>query len=256
MIFLSAYVISYNPVLFAQGYQNSPILPEGTDPPVIITQVELDSAFSFLPDNQTCYDKPGFDSSHTCSTNIIPGHKVQCGYFIGSKTCEPIHQYTNGTNKNCLGGQDMGNGGALSAPQWFDIYNIQDKPVQIQYFDVKVPSTLSTGITESGPYYSMPEIGPHEKCSFTFFPIDQAMSLDPTNRTMMISYDYDGKHYAVSTVPLTDSYNDSRTWQFDGNHWTFAEQNTVTVPEFPFAVPILLIGITSIIVFYIIKFGK
>jgi len=193
---------------FAQdSYQNSPSLPEGTNPPAIITQVELASPFVFFPDNQTCYDKPGFNSAHTCSTDIVPGHKVQCGYFIGSKTCEPIHQYASGTNKDCLGSQGSGN---VRAPQWFDIYNTQDKPIQLQYFDVKIPSTVSSGITEAGPYYSIPEIGPHEKCTFSFFPIDMPMMLDPTNRTILISYDYNGKHYTTPTPLLTDVYNDDR----------------------------------------------
>src|SRR5579872_2136917 len=103
-----------NYAVSAQGYPNSPVLPEGSDPPAIITQVELASPFALFPNNQTCYDKPGFDSVHTCSTDVLPGHKVQCGYFIGSRTCEPIHLYTSGTNKNCLGSR-----GFSSAPQWF-----------------------------------------------------------------------------------------------------------------------------------------
>lgn len=58
------------------------------------------------------------------------------------------------------------------------------------------------------------------------------------------------------TTPLTDTFSDSRTWQFDGNQWTFAEQNTVTVPEFPFVIPILLIGVASLIIFTRLRFGK
>ena len=232
------------------NYQNSPFLPEGTNPPAIITQVELASPFALFPDNQTCYDKPGFASSFTCSTDIVPGHKVQCGYFIGSSTCEPIHQYTSGTNQNCLGSQGFSN-----APQWFDVYNTLNKTIQLQYFFVRVP-TPNGSYSEDGPFYTIPNIGPHEKCTYGFYPIDEPISLDPTNKTMLISYDYEGKHYTTSTPLLTDVYNDNRTWQFDGNKWTFVEQNTVVIPEFPFAVPVMLIGIVSAIAFYGMKFKK
>ncbi|MDE2588557.1 MAG: hypothetical protein KGL95_02670, partial [Patescibacteria group bacterium] len=70
----------------------------------------------------------------------------------------------------------------------------------------------------------------------------------------VVSYMYNGKNYAAFSPPLTDIENDSRTWQFDGGKWVFAEQNTMPVPEFPFAVPILLIGITSLVGFYKIRF--
>jgi hypothetical protein len=226
---------------------------ENKNPPVIITQVELDSSLAFFPDNQTCSSEYGLDAQHSCLTGLIPGKKIQCAYFLGSGTCEPIHQYTSGTNKDCLGSQSSGN---VHAPQWFDMYNTQDKAIQLQYFDVKIPSTVSSGITEAGPYYSIPEIGSHEKCTFSFFPINMPMTLDPTNRTILISYNYDGKHYATSAPLLTDVYNDNKTWQFNGEKWTFAEQNTISVPEFPFAVPVMLIGMVSVIVFYGVKFRK
>jgi hypothetical protein len=228
---------------------DNPILPEGSNPPVLITQVELDSPFVFLPDNQICYDKPGFSNNYTCLTNLVPGHKVQCAYFLGSSTCEPIHQHTSGTNKSCLGSL-----GASNAPQWFDVYNTQNKTIQLQYFDVRVPSHGGGSYNEDGPYYTIPSIGPHEKCTYGFFPVDEAISLDPTNKTIAISYDYEGKHYTTSTPSFTDLYNDTRTWQFDGNKWIFAEQNTVTVPEFPFAIPVLLTSIILLVVFYRMKF--
>lgn len=245
--------IDYNHVVFAQSYPNDSSIPEGTNPPVIITQVELDSAFSFLPDNQTCNSQHASYPQHNCLTNLDPDHKVKCAYFFGT-VCQPLHQYTSGTNKNCLGSQSLGN---ASAPQWFDVYNTQDKPIQLQYFDVRIPSTASSGVTEAGPYYSIPVIEPYEKCTFTFSPINEAVDLDPTNRTIIVSYDYDGKHYTTTTPKLTDIYNDIRTWQFDGNKWVFAEQNTVEVPEFgTLAIPVLLIGVVSVIAFYRIRFGK
>lgn len=243
--------LGYNYTVLAQSYPNSPILPEGTNPPVVITQVELDSPFVFLPDNQTCTSPPQFGFVNNCLTDLVPGHKVQCSYFLGSRTCEPLHQYTSGTNRNCMGSQSLGN---ASAPQWFDVYNTQNKTIQLQYFDVRVPSTISTGYSEFGPYYAIPQIEPHEKCTFAITPFGEPIALDQTNRTIIVSYDFEGKHYTTSTPKLTDVYNDSRTWQFDGNKWVFAEKNTVAVPEFPFTIPVFLVSITSLIVFYRIKF--
>lgn len=252
IVISSIVLVSCDHLAFSQSsYPNSPSLPEGTNPPAIITQVELASPLALFPDNQTCYDKPGFISAYTCSTNIIPNHKVQCGYFIGSKTCEPIHQYTHGTDKNCMGPQDEG---TSNAPQWFDVYNTKNKTIQLQYFDVRILSASGPGYSEDGPHYTMPDIGPHDKCTFFFPPTDESISLDPTNKTILISYDYEGKHYISSTPLLTDLNNDNQTWQFDGNRWIFAEQNTVPVPEFSFAIPILLISVTSLIVFYRVKF--
>lgn len=54
------------------------------------------------------------------------------------------------------------------------------------------------------------------------------------------------------TPPLTDTYDDSRTWQYNGTGWMFTDKHVV-VPEFPFAVPILLVGIVSILIFYRLK---
>ena len=75
-----------------------------------------------------------------------------------------------------------------------------------------------------------------------------------SNMEMDISYNYDNKDYSVSTSSLSDIYNDMRTWQYDGTKWTFAEEKTVIVPEFPFAIPILVTGIASLLLFYKVKF--
>jgi predicted secreted protein with PEFG-CTERM motif len=257
---ISKYVTTLNLLDAHNGTIPTEIIPNNQVPlfnvnyssnPVIITQVELASPFVLFPDNQTCYNKPGFASSYTCSTDVIPGHKVQCGYFIGSGTCEPIHQYTGGINQNCLGSEGFSN-----TPQWFDVYNTLNKTIQLQYFTVKVP-TQNGSYYEDGPHYTMPNIGPHEKCTYGFYPVDEPISLDPANKTVLISYDYDGKHYTSSTPLLTDIYNDNRTWQFNGEKWTFAEQNTVAIPEFgTLAVPVLLIGIISVMAFYRSRFAK
>ncbi|MFZ1077738.1 MAG: hypothetical protein WAN47_09960 [Nitrosotalea sp.] len=197
------------------------------NPPVMIDQVELDSAFALFPDNQTCYDKPGFANNYTCSTNLVPGHKVQCAYFIGSSYCEPIHRYTSGTRQTCLDLNTIQN-----TPQWFDMYNTQNKTVQIQLFAL----TIHQGTRPWGQQGIPPAVislGPYEKCTYTFNPVDEPLSLDQTNMSTVISYTYGAKNYTVSTPELTDIQNDSRTWQLDGNKWVFAEQNTVQPPEIP-----------------------
>ncbi len=57
------------------------------------------------------------------------------------------------------------------------------------------------------------------------------------------------------TPPLTDTYNDSKTWQYNGTGWIFTDKQ-VAVPEFPFAVPSLLIGITTLIFIYRLTFKR
>ena|GEM_PF-2414673 len=216
---------------------------ENKNPPLVITQVELGSPLAFYPDNQTCTSPPQPGFINNCLTNLVPGHKVQCGFFIGSSTCEPIHQYTTGTNQSCFSDYP-----ASSAPQWFDIYNTLDAPVDLYNFTAL--NKLNYGpYGQEGPFSTILEMKPHERCTFAWLPVDEPLSLDLNNVSMGVSYNYHGKDYNISTPYFSDTYNDTRTWQFEGNKWIFAEQNTVTVPEFPFAVPILLISITSLIIF-------
>ncbi|HYL66861.1 MAG TPA: hypothetical protein VEU72_06870 [Nitrosopumilaceae archaeon] len=218
-------------------------------PPVIITKVELDSPFLIMPDNRTCTlpAKPGFINN--CLADLIPGKKVQCGYFIGSKTCEPIHQST-GTHHNCFNNHDTS-----SAPQWFDVYNTQNTTVNLQNFTV-VENWNQQFYGQIGPYDIVLELKPHEKCTFAFSPVNEPLAMPLNNMAMDISYNYNNKDYNVSTPSLSDNYNDMRTWQYDGNKWTFAEEKTAMVPEFSLTLPVLLIGILSMIVFYRMKFRK
>ena len=215
--------------------------------PVIITQVELDSPFLLMPDNRTCTlpAKPGFINN--CRTDLIPGQKVQCAYSLGSGTCEPDHQFTRGTNQSCFGSD-----GSPNAPQWFDLYNNQNKTVQIRLFQLII---LQGGKSWGnwGLFPTKVNLGPHEKCTFGLVPSDEPLSLDQTNMGFAASYTFEGKNYTTSTPPLTDLYNDTRTWQYGGNKWTFAEQNTVTVPEFPDALLVMVIVVTLIVTFYRIK---
>jgi hypothetical protein len=200
---------------------------ENNNPPVVITQVEIDSPLAFYPDNSTCTSPPQPGFINNCLTDLVPGHKVQCGFFIGSSTCEPIHQYTTGTNQSCFSNYETSSG-----PQWFDIYNTLDATVDLQNFTAL--NKLNYGpYGQEGPFSTILEMKPHERCTFAWQPVDESLSLDLNNVSMGISYKYNGKDYNVATPYFSDTYNDTRTWQFDGNKWTFAEQNTVTVPEFP-----------------------
>ena len=219
-------------------------------PPVILSQVEFGSQFKFLPDNLTCTSQPAVNPQHSCLTNLVPDRKVECSYISGN-SCEPLHQYTSGTNQSCYGDSMQP---ISSGSQWFDLYNTQNKTVQLQYFGLKLISEKGTQGSEGGG----PLLGPHEKCTLALSSsyYQGALEFKPVNMTIQVSYYYDGKPYTTATPSLTDTYNDSGTWQFDGNKWVFAEQNTVTVPEFPFALLILLVGITSSIIFYRIRIRK
>lgn len=217
-------------------------------PPVILSQVELASQFKFLPDNLTCTSQPNVTQQHNCLTNLVPGRKVECSYISGN-SCEPLHQYTSGTNQSCFGDSMQP---ISSGTQWFDLYNTQNKTVQLQYFGSKLISGENTQGSKGGGF----SIGPHEKCTVVLSNSysQGALEFKPVNMTIEVSYYYDGKPYTTATPSLTDTYSDSGTWQFDGNKWTFAEQNTISIPEFPFATFVLITGITSLIIFYRMKF--
>ncbi len=189
-------------------------------PPIIINQVELGSALQ---------ESNG---------------KVVCSKFLGGGTCELLHVWSS-SNHTCNGLPPP----FSSGPQWFDLYNTLNTTAHLQSFDVR--TFMNQRLTsESGPSSNVIEIGPHERCTFAYMPVDMALTLEQSNMSIAIQYSYNKQNYTFSTPFLTDLYNDTRTWQFDGTQWTFAEQNTVPVPEFPFAIPVLIISITSLIVFY------
>jgi hypothetical protein len=105
-----------------------------------------------------------------------------------------------------------------------------------------------------GPYSIVLELKPREKCTIGFNPVNEPLTMPLSNMAFNISYNYENKNYNASTSSLSDIYSDTRTWQYDGNKWIFTGENTVTVPEFPFAIPILAASIASLLVFYRMKF--
>ncbi|MHB8545681.1 MAG: hypothetical protein ACYDAJ_02820 [Nitrosotalea sp.] len=75
---------------------------------------------------------------------------------------------------------------------------------------------------------------------FQFNPVTH----DPTSNIRSMYWD--------KTPLLNDTFSDSRTWQYNGTGWVFTDKQ-VAIPEFPLAMPVLLISIASLIVFYRIK---
>jgi hypothetical protein len=215
--------------------------------PIIISQVELDSPFALAPESETCTvpPKPGFINN--CLTDLVPNHRVQCSYFIGSNSCEPIHQYTGSTNPSCLDNTTIS-----QTPQWFDMYNTQNNTIQIQLFRVQTLQNMKPWGEENYVPVQI-TLNPYQKCTYGFGPVDESLTLDQTNMGFAASYTFDGKNYTASTIPLTDTQNDTKTWQYDGDKWNFAEQNTIPIPEFPFVQIILVASITSSIIFYRIR---
>ncbi len=257
-------------MVFAQTSPKSPVLPEGVNPPVIISQVELSTQFKFLPNNQTCTSPPKSGFTNNCLTDLVPSSKVACGYFLGSSTCEPIH--INNIINSCIvadgfypNGTVVKNTSHEFGEQWVTLYNRLDTSITVSHFEVYpnkewvgnyYEATLPHRIANPpsiAPYLVME---PHQNCTYGFFAIDEPFSINTENSAFTVLYVNNGTQYQSSTPPLTDNYSDARTWQYDGNKWTFAEQNTVTVPEFPLAVPVLLVSFVSAIVFYRMKFRK
>ena len=231
--------------------------------PVIITQVELATPLKsgytqqsvctvMLNGTKICYPiKNPYDNPQS------PYYNIDCISFNGANPCELIHEDEKITHVcNSLHGSTAG-------PQKIDIYNNLNYSVKLTHFELDnfINNTVyingipqyAKEFSEGGKDWNF-TIGPNQMCTLSINPINSALEIPLRGSSLVISYVYDGKNYTDSTPFLTDTYNDSKTWQFDGNKWTFAEQNTVTIPEFPFAIPILLISITSLIVFYRIKF--
>ncbi|NHI02840.1 hypothetical protein DYY67_0744 [Candidatus Nitrosotalea sp. TS] len=262
--FLLIVLLAFN-TAFAQNVTNS----SNFISPIAITQVELNDPFKILPDDTTCEDA---GVGEGCAVNLVPNHKVACGHYIGSGSCEPIHVENNLTNPCVIASGFHADGAPVQdvhtkyGEQWITLYNRLDTPITASHFEIYAykEGWQSDYSGPALPYHvaNPPSIAPylimlpHQSCTYGFMAIDEPLSLNTENTTLTAVYQYNGTQYISQTPALTDICNDSRTWQFDGNKWVFAEQNTVPIPEFSFAVPILLIGITSMIIFYRIRFRQ
>lgn len=226
-------------------------------PPVIITQVELNSPYKPISQGISCvqWNKMADQKlvPYFCTENVVPKEAVECSYSLMSPhVCNPVHETYNFTDICPFHSGFLPDGTPIvekyaKGDQWVVIYNMQDKPVNISNFNMK---WNSTGFYENYEANFSLTLSPHEQCSL------ESNFVESTSGTALIQYKYQGNNYVFKTPQLTDEYHDLRMWQFDSNAWTFAEQDTLSIPEFPLAIPVLLIGITSLIAFYRMKFRK
>lgn len=250
-------ILGCNYTVFAQTSPKSPVLPEGVNPPVIISQVELDEPYKTIPQDISCiqWNKMADQNlvPNYCTENVIPKQAVECGYSMTSPhVCNPVHETNNFTNACPFYSGFLPNGTPIvekyvKGDQWIVVYNTQDKSVNISNFNMK---WNSTGFYENYDANFSLSMSPHEQCTLA------SRFVESTTGDALIQYKYQGNNYVFKTPRLVDNYHDFRTWQYDGNKWTFAEQNTVTVPEFPLAVPVLLVSFVSVIVFYRMRISK
>ncbi|MDE1813867.1 MAG: hypothetical protein KGI05_04285, partial [Thaumarchaeota archaeon] len=152
--------------------------------------------------------------------------------------------------------------------QWIRIYNptSYDIPLNFVYvIDDKVSRTFvdfdKNSILKSG-HDTIVKIHPSQSSfnsawanvmnSIIIYPNEQIVPFES------VTYDPGpniSSMYWDKTPLLTDTYNDSRTWQYNGTGWMFTDKQ-VAIPEFPFTFPILLASFVSVIVFYRIRFRK
>ncbi|MDC8451614.1 MAG: hypothetical protein LV477_01745 [Candidatus Nitrosotalea sp.] len=255
-----------NPHVIIPDNKVPPFNTNYSNNPVIINQVELATALQ--PGNQSGTDCTVYpNGTKICqtyqspySTDVhSPYYNIQCAFFNGicqlthqvemlGDQCDSLQQYPQGT-------------------QWIQIYNQMNSTVHLTHFGVtRIPDDV-LHIQSMPPQYAGADyagstnftMSPHQICSFGFIagPIGSALEFPLNDTSLAIAYDQDGVHHMAATPFLADSYNDTKTWQYDGNNWVFDEQNTVKVPEFGIlAIPVFLIGTVSVIAFYRMKFGK
>lgn len=242
---------------FNEAYSNNP---------VIITQVELATPLQsgnqsgtdctvYPNDTKVCqsYHSPYSKDVHS------PYYNIQCAFFGG--TCQLMHQIENLDNQ-CDSLQNYHQG-----TQWIEVYNQMNSTAYLTHFGVIPILNEVLHIRDMPPQYAgIDYVGyinftmlPHQHCSYGFIagPIGSALEFPLNDTSLAVVYDQDGVHHTVATPFLADTYNDTKTWQYDGNKWVFAEQNTVKIPEFDtLTIPVMLIGIASVIAFYRMKFRK
>ncbi|MHB8547381.1 MAG: hypothetical protein ACYDAJ_11490 [Nitrosotalea sp.] len=151
----------------------------------------------------------------------------------------------NDPNKICHGFQ----GTDTLSKQWVEFHNNYDTAIYVKHvklFFNNPPGPLG-GLMDLNFY-----LPAHFSCMLVLQPINHPFIQNTTNVVISLIYQYGDKNYSIITSPLTDNYGDSRTWQYNGTQWVFTDK-IVTVPEFSFTIPILLVGITSLIVLHKIK---
>jgi hypothetical protein len=117
----------------------------------------------------------------------------------------------------------QGDGNVIGS-QWFELYNTENKTIHVQGYHLDIRTNSSGG--GGGTLSSIEEItlGPHKNCIYVLWAVGQAFISDPRNVSISFAYnDYNGTKYVASTPSLTDTYNDTRTWNLDsGGNWIFS----------------------------------
>lgn len=237
---------------------NTTARTQNENPPVIITQVELNSPYKPIPQDISCVQWNELADKklvpYFCTENVVPKEAVECGYSLMSPhACNPVHETYNFTDACPFHSGFLPNGTPIvekyaKGDQWITIYNTQDKPVNISNFNMK---WNSTGFYENYDANFSLTLSPHEQCSLV------SNFVESTTGTALIQYEYQGNNYVFKTPQLADGYHDLRVWQFDGNKWVFDQQNMLKVPEFDtLAIPVLIMGIILVMTFYRMRFGK
>src|SRR5712692_4447639 len=139
--------------------------------------------------------------------------------------------------------------------QWLVVHNTLNKSIQIDNFGYRASSDVPPGFRE-GEYYN-PDIhlnlGPRQSCTFVPSIGDVPFIQITRNTTVSFQYAFQDVNYTFTTPPLTDTYNDSRTWQYNGTEWVFTDKD-VAIPEFPISALVLLISISLLILISRSKF--
>ncbi|MGI0007739.1 MAG: hypothetical protein ACREAR_07070, partial [Nitrosotalea sp.] len=200
--------------------------------PVIITQVEL--ATPLQHGNQSGTDCTTYQNgTEICQSYTSPYNKdihspyydIQCAFFGG--TCQLMHQVEN-LDSQCDLLQEYPQG-----TQWIKIYNQMNFPIHLTHFGVTRILDDILHIQNMAPQYAGTyyvgntnfTMSPHQTCSYGFIagPIGSALEFPINDTSLAITYDYEDIHHMVATPFLTDSYNDSKTWQYNGTQWIFTD---------------------------------
>ncbi|MDC8451655.1 MAG: hypothetical protein KGH87_00670 [Thaumarchaeota archaeon] len=114
----------------------------------------------------------------------------------------------------------IGDGDAF-ANQWFDLYNPTSYEIQIKGYALGIKEHSEFGGTEISNEEWI-DLQPHQRCTFALPWVEQASIPDPRNVIISFGYNYSTNTYKITTPPLTDTYNDSRTWSLVDNNWNFS----------------------------------
>src|SRR5579885_376510 len=119
---------------------------------------------------------------------------------------------------SCIGSGDT------FANQWFELYNPTSYEIQIRGYALDIRGQSGFGGTEISSEEWI-DLQPHQKCTYALIGIGQAYIPDPRNVVISFGYNYSTDRYKITTPPLTDTYNDSRTWSLVDNSWNFSAPN-------------------------------